>query len=109
MGEQTARQDRRLLDLVMEDARRFRVQLGSQDRQRMDAYLESVNSLEQRLERVENSPGTPWQPRAPLDGFPVPPDNFPPERRRGGRGRRQREDGETEERRSPVSTPSMLG
>jgi hypothetical protein len=97
MGEQTARQDRRLLDLVMEDARRFRVQLGSQDRQRMDEYLESVRSLEQRLERVENSPGTPWQPRAPLDSFPVPPDNFPPERRRGGRGRRQREDGETEE------------
>jgi hypothetical protein len=97
MGEQTARQDRRLLDLVMEDARRFRGQLGAQDRQRMDEYLESVRSLEQRLERVENSPGTPWQPRYPLDGFAAPPDNFPPERRRGPRGRRRSEDGEREE------------
>jgi hypothetical protein len=97
MGEQTARQDRRLLDLVMEDARRFRGQLGAQDRQRMDEYLESVRSLEQRLERVENSPGTPWQPRYPLDGFAAPPDNFPPEQRRGPRGRRRSEDGEMEE------------
>jgi hypothetical protein len=99
MGEQSARQDRRLLDLVIEDARRFRGQLGTQDRQRMDEYLESVNSLEQRLERVENSPGTPWRPRAPLDGFDAPPDNFPPERQRGrwgGGGRRRRDQSETD-------------
>lgn len=99
-GEKSARQDRRLLDLVMEDARRLRGELGSLDRQRMDEYLESVRSLEQRLDRVENSPGTPWSPLASLDQFEAPPENYPPERRGRGRGRggRRREGGEQGER-----------
>jgi hypothetical protein len=60
-GRPEGRSNRPLLDLVGEDAARLRQTLGSSDRHRMDQYLDSVRSLEQRLERAESSTGTPWE------------------------------------------------
>lgn len=72
-----AREDRSLLDLVLEDARKLRDRLGRDDRQRVDEYLQSVRSLEQRLERASSTERTAWKPRAPLDPAKQPPAGIP--------------------------------
>lgn len=72
-----AASDRKLLDLVLDDAKSLQSKLGSNDRRRMDEYLESIRSIEQRLDRLEKTDGTPWQPRASIDQFPKPPDSIP--------------------------------
>ena len=62
-GKPAGRTNRPLLDLVSEDAKRLRENLGNADRHRLDQYLDSVRSLEQRLERAEsNGPGE-WKSR----------------------------------------------
>ncbi len=60
-GRPAGRSDRPLLDLVGEDAARLKTQLGARDRHRMDQYLDSVRSLEQRLERAESPSTSPWK------------------------------------------------
>jgi hypothetical protein len=45
--------DRLVVDLVLEDARRLRGQLGRADTNKLDEYLESVSSIEQRVQRVQ--------------------------------------------------------
>ena len=42
-------QDRSVIDLVLEDAKRLQQKLGKDDRQKLDEYLESVRSVEQRI------------------------------------------------------------
>lgn len=42
--------DQSVLDLVAEDARRLRRQLGAADRQKLNEYFESVRSIERRIE-----------------------------------------------------------
>lgn len=59
--------DLRLLDRVIEDAAELQQRLGTADRRRMDEYLQSVRSLEQRLERANQSGPSSWKPRAALD------------------------------------------
>lgn len=49
-GEKQAKDDRSVLDLVMEDARRLQGKLGQADRQKLDQYLESVREVERRIE-----------------------------------------------------------
>lgn len=44
-----AAKDRSVIDLVLEDAKRLQRQLGKDDRQKLDEYLESVRSVEQRI------------------------------------------------------------
>lgn len=44
---------RRVLDLILEDARRLRRQLGHGDQRKLDEYLESVHGIEQRIQRAE--------------------------------------------------------
>jgi len=44
-----AAQDRSVIDLVLEDAKRLQKKLGTDDRQKLDEYLESVRSVEQRI------------------------------------------------------------
>jgi uncharacterized protein DUF1552 len=46
----SGRQNQRLLDLVLEDAQTVRNQLGQLDRQKLDEYLDSVRSIERRIE-----------------------------------------------------------
>ena len=45
-----ATRDRSVLDLVSDDARRLQQQLGANDREKLDEYLESVRSVERRIE-----------------------------------------------------------
>ena len=59
--------DRRLLDLVLEDARVLRPRLGRDDRSRLDQYLDSVQGVENRLKFAEHavtdaSRRSLWQP-----------------------------------------------
>ena len=74
-GGTAGRSNRPLLDLVGEDADRLRGKLGSADRHRMDQYLESVRSLEQRLERAESTSGTPWQSKVDFATRTAPPED----------------------------------
>lgn len=76
-GGDAARQDAPLLDLVLDDAKQLRDQLGSADRQRMDEYLQSVRALEQRLERSGRPERAKWVPRAVFDPKEAPPEIIP--------------------------------
>jgi hypothetical protein len=51
------RAGKRLLDTVLEDARTLAGQLGRDDRQKLDEYLESVNSIEDRIRFAESPAG----------------------------------------------------
>ncbi|HEB51765.1 MAG TPA: DUF1552 domain-containing protein [bacterium] len=52
--------DRSLLDLVMQDAKSLRTQLGAGDRRKLAQYLDAVRELEQRLAQTEDEqPATP--------------------------------------------------
>ncbi|MBI3464274.1 MAG: DUF1552 domain-containing protein [Planctomycetes bacterium] len=73
-----AKRDVLLLDSVLGDAKQLRQRLGTADRQRMDEYLQSVRSLEQRLERA-SSDRDPWEPRASFDAALKPPAGIPRE------------------------------
>lgn len=58
---------RRLLDLVLEDARALRPRLGRDDRSRLDQYLDSVQGVENRLRFAETAAADAarralWQP-----------------------------------------------
>ncbi len=48
----TAQRDSLLLDRVLGDAQELKGELGASDRQRMDEYLQSVRSIEKRLETL---------------------------------------------------------
>ena len=69
-----ARLDALLLDRVLGDARRLRSQVGTQDRLRLDEYLSTMRSLEQRVERAAGGGKRTWKARAPLDPKAVPND-----------------------------------
>lgn len=49
---------RSVLDLVAEDARQLKTNLGSADQRRLDEYLESVQSVEKRIAAFERDAGT---------------------------------------------------
>jgi hypothetical protein len=74
-GRPSGRSNRPLLDLVGEDGKRLRAVLGQADRQRLDQYLESVQSLEKRLERAESPSERKWQSKVDFSGRPTPPDD----------------------------------
>lgn len=69
--------DRRLLDLVLEDAKQLQKRLGSSDQQRLHEYLESIHSVEQRLDSLERTDRQPWQPRSSLDSVSEPGEKIP--------------------------------
>ncbi len=60
-------QDRLLLDRVLGDAKQLRNRVGYDDRTRIDDYLESVRSLEQRIEQASQPEGKTWQPAVDMD------------------------------------------
>ena len=74
---QDAAADRKLLDLVLEDAKRLQSDLGANDRRRIDEYLDGVRSVEQRIERLQNADGQTWQPLASIDQIEKPPETIP--------------------------------
>ena len=59
-GNKTAVRDKQLLDLVLGDVKQMRQRLGGGDKRRLDEYLESVRSLEVRLQR--SIEGSEWKP-----------------------------------------------
>ena len=76
---QAAKQKRSLmlLDLVLSDADRLKRKIGAVDRQRMDEYLESIRSLEKRLERASSKSGQSWKPLVELDKKSKPAEQTP--------------------------------
>ena len=50
------KEERSILDFVMNDAGAIQKQLSGRDRQRLDQYLTGVRELEQRIERTERMP-----------------------------------------------------
>ena len=72
-GRPEGRSNRPLLDLVGDDAKRLRAHLGSADRHRMDQYLDSVRSLEERLGRAESSSANAWKSKVDFSTRTPPP------------------------------------
>lgn len=70
----SAKSDTLLLDLVMDDARRMKANIGSADRLRLDEYLEVMRSLEERVERASSKTRSSWKPRAKIDPQALPTD-----------------------------------
>ncbi len=68
----SAEQDKLLLDRVLSDARKLRERLGAADRQRLEEYLESIRSLEERLDRSAGGVAKGWQPRASIEAGKLP-------------------------------------
>ncbi|MEW6155810.1 MAG: DUF1552 domain-containing protein, partial [Verrucomicrobiota bacterium] len=57
---------RALLDLVFDDAKRLRSQLGRDDQYKLDEYLDSVRDVERRLEFFSKPDPRLWKPSAQL-------------------------------------------
>src|SRR5436305_1816309 len=65
------RQQRSVLDFVLEDARALGRELGGRDRQKLDDYLTSVRDVEKRIERAERFGATPDPAAATPAGIPA--------------------------------------
>lgn len=76
-SSKTAEQDKLLLDRVLDDARRLDRQLGAEDRHRLKEYLQSVRSIEQRVQRATDETAEPWTPRSSFDAAQKPPAKLP--------------------------------
>ena len=61
------KRDQLLLDRVLGDAEQLKQKLGASDRQRMEEYLQSVRSIEKRLQNQQSGAIRDWQPLAKLD------------------------------------------
>jgi len=64
IAAQRSDDDRRLLDLVLEDAQHLRDRLGRDDRQKLDEYMDSVRAVEQRIEFYARPDPREWKPAA---------------------------------------------
>lgn len=72
----TASRDILLLDRVMGDAKELKRKIGASDQQRLDEYLESVRSIEKRLQNQQSGDSAGWKPLVDLA-----PEQRPPEER----------------------------
>ena len=70
-----AKMDVLLLDRVLDDARRLRNQVGTEDRLRLDEYMSVMRSLEERVQRSSTSTRTSWKPRVAMDPKAAPTDH----------------------------------
>jgi len=76
--QETLKRDAQLLDRVLGDAKELQRRLGASDRQRMDEYLQSVRSIEQRLQhQQEGKHGSAWKPIVDVDIKKRPPGELP--------------------------------
>ncbi|MBI3858475.1 MAG: DUF1552 domain-containing protein [Planctomycetes bacterium] len=67
--------DRRLLDLVLEDAQGLRGRLGRDDQTKLDEYLDSIRAVEKRIEFFSKPDPRDW--KAPEPGDYAPPAGAP--------------------------------
>lgn len=77
LGSDSAEQDKPLLDLVLDDANQLRRKLGASDQHRMDEYLHSVRSLEERIERASNTEENHWEPLSDINPDDKPEEGIP--------------------------------
>jgi hypothetical protein len=59
--------DSLLLDRVLGDAKQLKRQIGRDDQSRIDDYLDSVRSLERRVEQAKQPIGKTWTPAVDMD------------------------------------------
>ena len=74
------RLDRSILDATLSDAKSIRSQLNTEDRAKLDEYLESIRSIERRIEmagKEETVEG--WRPTLDTPDMPRPKDGLPRE------------------------------
>ena len=72
------RDDRRVVDAVLDDAKLLQQKLGSADRQRFEEYLSSVNEIEGRIKRAEKKrEAGEWKPTLSTPDRPRPADGIP--------------------------------
>ncbi|WP_149496792.1 DUF1552 domain-containing protein [Roseiconus lacunae] len=64
---QTAWRDKLLLDRALADVKQLNHQLGASDRHRMDEYMQSLRSIEKRLDKQTSQRQSAWSPLKPLD------------------------------------------
>ena len=57
-GKKQAADQQSVLDLVRDDAKRLQGKLGSEDRQKLDQYLESIREVERRIEQEATALGS---------------------------------------------------
>jgi len=70
--------DRSILDQVLADARSLRSQLSPTDRVKLDEYLESVRSIEKRIDRASQDGRLEgWQPTLTKPNMPRPANELP--------------------------------
>ncbi len=72
-----AKQDKPLLDLVLEDANQLSRKLGANDKQRLDEYLHSVRSIEERIERANDPEQNHWEPLSDINPADKPDEGIP--------------------------------
>ena len=72
----SASRDSLLLDRVLSDAKELHRQLGAADRKRMDEYLQSVRSIEKRLNNQQHGMQS-WEPIQKLSMDAAPPEQKP--------------------------------
>ncbi|WP_146519098.1 DUF1552 domain-containing protein [Stieleria varia] len=78
-SQASTRRDSLLLDRVLGDTNELNRRLGSADRQRMEEYLQSVRSIEERLQNQQSGADRHWKPLAQLDPAQRPPEDRPDE------------------------------
>jgi len=76
-NQKPTQSDALLLDRVLADANDVRRRLGVEDRRRVDDYLESVRTIEKRLQSAEDGALSEWRPRVPLDPHAAPAEEIP--------------------------------
>jgi hypothetical protein len=70
--------DRRIIDLVLKDSKSLRYKLGTQDKAKLDEYLQSVHEIEARIDSTERWLGTPL-PQVDENGLNLEADQKAPE------------------------------
>ena len=71
------RRDRSVLDANRDQAKYLSTKLSYQDRQRMDAYMDGIRELEQRMVRLETDERVGWVPKIRKPDRDAPPEALP--------------------------------
>lgn len=81
-AKESARWKGSILDAVADQARELQRRGSSLDRQKIEEYLQSVRSVEQRIQKASRPGAAAWQPQSPPEPseFDVPPPGVPQDR-----------------------------
>lgn len=76
--DEAQRGDKRVLDAVLDEAKRFRQNVSSTDQQKLDEYFNSVREVEQRIEQAgKQGELQGWRPTLGKPDIPRPADGIP--------------------------------